>query len=134
MRNITADVAIVGAGPGGLTAAHAIIAASPHLKVWCVVCGVGVVCARLTAVLTCTCAPLQTSPTYRPPRTAPPSQVMVFERSAADLRTTHRGAGLGLDVNGQKALKAIKPGVVGRAGERREPGLTCGACVSYASW
>lgn len=39
-------------------------------------------------------------------------QVAVFEKSAANLRTTKRGAGLGLDVNGQKALKAIKPGVV----------------------
>lgn len=38
------------------------------------------------------------------------AQVMVFEKSAANLLTTHRGAGLGLDVNGQKALKAIKPG------------------------
>ena len=37
-------------------------------------------------------------------------QVMVFEKSPASLRTTRRGAGLGLDVNGQKALKAIKPG------------------------
>jgi hypothetical protein len=37
-------------------------------------------------------------------------QVMVFEKSAANIMTTRRGAGLGLDVNGQKALQAIKPG------------------------
>jgi hypothetical protein len=36
---------------------------------------------------------------------------MVFEKSTASLLTTRRGAGLGLDVNGQKALKAIQPGV-----------------------
>lgn len=38
-------------------------------------------------------------------------QVAVYERSTADIRSTRRGAGLGLDVNGQKALQAIKPGV-----------------------
>lgn len=36
---------------------------------------------------------------------------MVFEKSAANLMTTRRGAGLGLDINGQKALAAIQPGL-----------------------
>jgi flavin-dependent dehydrogenase len=30
---LTTDVCIVGGGPGGLTAAHAVRAAAPHLKV-----------------------------------------------------------------------------------------------------
>lgn len=33
MRTIISDVAVVGGGPGGLAAAHAITAAAPHLKV-----------------------------------------------------------------------------------------------------
>jgi hypothetical protein len=32
MLTLSTDVAIVGAGPGGLTAAHALRAAAPHLK------------------------------------------------------------------------------------------------------
>ncbi len=36
----------------------------------------------------------------------------MFERSSASISSTRRGAGLGLDVNGQKALEAINPGAV----------------------
>lgn len=35
MQRLSTDVAIVGGGPGGLTAAHAVKAAAPHLKVCC---------------------------------------------------------------------------------------------------
>jgi hypothetical protein len=37
-------------------------------------------------------------------------QIAVYERSRASLHTSKRGAGLGLDVNGQKALQAINSG------------------------
>jgi 2-polyprenyl-6-methoxyphenol hydroxylase-like FAD-dependent oxidoreductase len=39
-------------------------------------------------------------------------QVAIYERAAA---LSRRGAGLGLDVNGQKALRAIDPGAVAAA-------------------
>eukprot|EP00775_Hariotina_reticulata_P007372 gene7372-7582_t len=56
------DVAIIGGGPGGLAAAHAICKAAPQLK------------------------------------------VAIFEKVP---QLSRRGAGLGIDVNGQRALKAI---------------------------
>lgn len=57
---------------------------------------------RLLPLLSLLCLN-RTHPTY--------IQVAVFERTSGSLFTSRRGAGLGLDVNGQKALQAINPGV-----------------------
>ncbi len=62
------DVAVIGGGPGGLAAAHALAVAMPALH------------------------------------------IAVYERVPALIK---RGAGIALDPNGQKALRAINPGMVG---------------------
>jgi hypothetical protein len=102
--------------------------------VWCGVVWCGVVCVASLALArraTNTSAP-HTHTRPPPPATANAAphatQVMVFERSPADLATSRRGAGLGLDINGQKALRAISPGV--SSCRRRRPAAVSGARTS----